>query len=44
LISGGIDISVGAVMAMSAAIVIGTQSLGTLVSIFLAMVFGVLVG
>jgi ribose transport system permease protein len=44
LISGGIDISVGAVMAMSAAIVIGTQSLGTLVSVFLALLFGVLVG
>ena len=44
LISGGIDISVGAVMAMSAAIVIGTQSLGTVVSIFLALLFGVLVG
>lgn len=44
LISGGIDISVGSVMAMSAAIVIGTQSLGIFLSIFLALAFGVFIG
>jgi len=44
LISGGIDISVGSVMAMSAAIVIGTQSLGLLVSILLALAFGIFIG
>jgi ribose transport system permease protein len=44
LISGGIDISVGSVMAMSAAIVIGTQSLGLVVSIVLALFFGIFVG
>jgi ribose transport system permease protein len=44
LISGGIDISVGSVMAMSAAIVIGTQSLGLVISIMLALIFGIFIG
>jgi ribose transport system permease protein len=44
LISGGIDISVGSVMAMSAAIVIGAQSLGIFLSILLALAFGVFIG
>lgn len=44
LISGGIDISVGAVLAMSSALAIGLQPWGVPVAICLAIAFGALVG
>jgi ribose/xylose/arabinose/galactoside ABC-type transport system permease subunit len=44
LIAGGIDISVGAVMAMSAALAIGLQPYGTPVAVSAALAFGALVG
>jgi len=44
LIVGGIDISVGAVMAMSAALAIGLQPYGTPVAVVAALAFGAAVG
>lgn len=44
LIAGGIDISVGSVMAMSAVIVISTQQYGMIPSIVFALLFGVCIG
>jgi ribose transport system permease protein len=44
LIAGGIDISVGSVMAMSAVIVISTQEYGMIPSIVFALLFGVCIG
>jgi len=44
LISGGIDISVGATMAMAAALSIGLQHYGAVVSVGAAIAFGALVG
>lgn len=44
LISGGIDISVGATMAMAAALSVGLQQYGVLVSVGAAIAFGALVG
>ncbi len=42
--SGGVDLSVGSVLAMSAALTMGFQSHGILLSIAAALVFGVVVG
>jgi len=44
LIAGGIDISVGAIMAMAAALTIGLQEYGTLPAVFAAIAFGAAVG
>ena len=44
LIAGGIDISVGATMAMSAALAIGLQPHGTLTAVSSALAFGLLLG
>ena len=44
LIAGGIDISVGANMAMCAALAIGLQPYGTAVAVLVALLFGTLVG
>jgi ribose transport system permease protein len=44
LIAGGIDISVGSTMAMSAALAIGLQPQGTLLATIAALLFGILVG
>jgi ribose transport system permease protein len=44
LIAGGIDISVGSTMAMSAALAIGLQPEGTLLATGSALLFGMLVG
>ena len=44
LIAGGIDLSVGSVMAMSAALTIGLQPLGTPVGVAAALAFGLAVG
>lgn len=44
LIAGGIDISVGATMAMAAALAIGLQEYGTLTAAVAAIAFGALVG
>lgn len=44
LIAGGIDISVGATMAMSAALAIGLQPYGTLTAVSGALGFGLLLG
>ena len=44
LIAGGIDISVGSTMAMSAALAIGMQPAGTLVATVCALLFGIFVG
>ena len=44
LIAGGIDISVGATMAMAAALTIGLQSYGTLTAVIAALAFGAAVG
>ena len=44
LIAGGIDISVGATMAMSAALAIGLQPHGTLTAVSSALGFGLLLG
>ncbi|MBN9022261.1 MAG: ABC transporter permease [Rhizobiales bacterium] len=44
LIAGGIDISVGATMAMAAALAIGLQEYGTLTAVLAALAFGALVG
>lgn len=44
LIAGGIDISVGATMAMSAALAIGLQPHGTLTAVCSALSFGLLLG
>lgn len=44
LIAGGIDISVGSVMAMSAALSIGLQGYGAGVAILVALAFGAAVG
>ncbi|MCB1489040.1 MAG: ABC transporter permease [Bauldia sp.] len=44
LIAGGIDISVGATMAMAAALAIGLQEYGTLTAVIAALLFGVAVG
>jgi ribose transport system permease protein len=44
LIAGGIDISVGATMAMAAALTIGLQEYGTLPAVIAALVFGAAVG
>ena len=44
LIAGGIDISVGATMAMSAAMAIGLQPYGTLTAVSGALGFGLLLG
>jgi ribose transport system permease protein len=44
LIAGGIDISVGATMAMAAALTIGLQEYGTVPAVIAALVFGAAVG
>jgi ribose/xylose/arabinose/galactoside ABC-type transport system permease subunit len=44
LIAGGIDISVGSVMAMSAALAIGLQGYGVGVAVMAALLFGATVG
>ncbi len=44
LIAGGIDISVGATMAMAAALAIGLQPYGTLTAVLAALAFGAAVG
>jgi ribose transport system permease protein len=44
LIAGGIDISVGATMAMAAALTIGLQEYGTLPAVLAALAFGAAVG
>jgi ribose transport system permease protein len=44
LIAGGIDISVGSTMAMSAALAVGLQGYGTLTAVAAALLFGVFVG
>jgi ribose transport system permease protein len=44
LIAGGIDISVGATMAMAAALAIGLQPHGTLAAVGVALAFGLAVG
>ena len=44
LIAGGIDISVGATMAMSASLAIGLQPHGTLAAVCVALAFGLAVG
>jgi ribose transport system permease protein len=44
LIAGGIDISVGSVMAMAAALAIGLQPYGTATAVLLALLFGLMVG
>jgi ribose transport system permease protein len=44
LIAGGIDISVGSVMAMAAALAIGLQPYGTATAVILALVFGLMIG
>lgn len=44
LIAGGIDISVGATMAMAAALAIGLQEYGTLPAVVAAIAFGAAVG
>src|SRR5262249_59734636 len=44
LIAGGIDISVGATMAMAAALAIGLQPFGTGLAVAAAFAFGLLVG
>ena len=44
LIAGGIDISVGATMAMAAALAIGLQPHGTLTAVCAALAFGMAVG
>jgi ribose transport system permease protein len=44
LIAGGIDISVGAVMAMAAALTIGLQPYGTLTAVIAALAFGAVIG
>lgn len=44
LIAGGIDISVGATMAMAAALAIGLQPYGTLTAVLGALAFGLAVG
>ena len=44
LIAGGIDISVGSVMAMAAALAIGLQPYGTATAVMLALLFGLMIG
>lgn len=44
LIAGGLDLSVGAVMAMSAALAIGLQPSGVVVAVLAALGFGILAG
>jgi ribose transport system permease protein len=44
LIAGGIDISVGSVMAMAAALAIGLQPYGTATAVILALLFGLTIG
>ena len=44
LITKGIDLSVGSVLALSAAIVIGFQDLGIVIAIILALLMGIVVG
>jgi ribose transport system permease protein len=44
LIAGGIDISVGSVMAMAAALAIGLQPYGTTTAVIFALVFGLMIG
>jgi ribose transport system permease protein len=44
LIAGGIDISIGATMAMAAALTIGLQEYGTLPAVIAALAFGAAVG
>ena len=44
MIAGGLDISVGAVMSMSAALVMGLQPHGVVIAIVAALAFGCLVG
>ena len=44
LIAGGIDISVGATMAMAAALAIGLQEYGTLTAVLAALLFGAAAG
>ncbi len=44
LIAGGIDISVGSVMAMAAALTIGLQPYGTLTAVVAALAFGAAIG
>jgi ribose transport system permease protein len=44
LIAGGLDLSVGSVMSMAAALTIGLQPLGTYLAVLIALAFGVAVG
>lgn len=44
LIVGGIDLSVGSVMAMSAALTMGFQPFGTYLAVGIALLFGLLIG
>jgi ribose transport system permease protein len=44
MIGGGLDISVGSVMSMSAALVMGFQPSGVVVAVVIALAFGCLVG
>jgi ribose transport system permease protein len=44
LIAGGLDLSVGSVMSMAAALSIGLQPLGTIFAVFAALAFGIVVG
>jgi ribose transport system permease protein len=44
LIAGGIDISIGSVLSMAAAITMKMQPQGTYLAVFLALVFGMIIG
>ena len=44
LIAGGIDVSVGSVMAMAAALAIGLQTYGTAAAVLVALLFGLAIG
>jgi ribose transport system permease protein len=44
LIVGGIDLSVGSVLAMSAALTMGLQPLGTYLAVIIALLFGLAIG
>ncbi len=44
LIAGGIDLSIGSVLSMAAALTIGYQPEGTYLAVILALVFGMLIG
>ena len=44
LIVGGIDLSIGSVLSMAAALTIGLQPHGTYLAVCVALVFGILIG